>query len=279
MNKITTVGDVVNRYLSEHINFLAIDHMRPASAWVQMRPKLGHVPVKMLTVSKVSSYIRKRNASAGTVNREVGVLNAALRWANVQGYIDQLIVIPRLPSPPPRQRWLTPEECSRLLLAAKKYPHVYAFVAVALLTGQRKEAILSLRWEQVRWVEGYIDFNQEGPLSGRRKGRAIIPIGPEMEQLLHELDSDSLYVVNNNGRRVRDFRKTWEKILNEAELSDVTPHTLRHTVATQLVRDGVPLIEVAKLLGHRDSRITEQVYAKFAPDYLKNAIGKLSIAA
>ena len=75
------------------------------------------------------------------------------------------------------------------------------------------------------------------------------------------------------------FRKTWEKILNEAKLSDVTPHTLRHTVATQLVRDGVPLIEVAKLLGHRDSRITEQVYAKFAPDYLKNAIGKLSIAA
>jgi integrase len=156
---------------------------------------------------------------------------------------------------------------------------VYAFIAIALLTGQRKEAILSLRWEQIRWVEGYIDFNQAAPLSGRRKGRAIVPIGPEMEQLLHELQSDSLYVVNNNGRRVRDFRKTWEKILNEAKLSDVTPHTLRHTVATQLVRDGVPLIEVAKLLGHRDSRITEQVYAKFAPDYLKNAIGKLSIAA
>ena len=277
--KITTVADVVNKYLDEHINFLAIDYKRPESAWKQMEPHLGSVPINKLTGAIVSSYIRKRNVSPGTINREIGVLNSALRWANAQGYIDRLIFIPRLPSPPPRQRWLTEEECTRLLRAAKKYPHVYAFIAIALLTGQRKEAILSLLWEQVRWSEGYIDFNQDDPLSGRRKGRAVIPISTEMEQLLHSLQSNSLYVVNNNGRRVRDFRKTWGKIIKEAGLEGVTPHTIRHTVATQLVRKGVPIIEVAKLLGHRDSRITEKVYAKFSPDYLQNATEKLSIAA
>ena len=277
--KITTVGDVVNKYLDEHINFLAIDYKRPASAWKQMKSHFRSVPINKLTGAIVSAYIRKRNVSPGTINREIGVLNSALRWANAQGYIDRLIFIPRLSSPPPRQRWLTEEECTRLLRAAKEYPHVYAFIAIALLTGQRKEAILSLLWEQVRWNEGYIDFNQDGPLSNRRKGRAVIPISTEMEQLLHSLQSNSLYVVNNNGRRVRDFRKTWGKIIKEAGLEGVTPHTIRHTVATQLVRKGVPIIEVAKLLGHRDSRITEKVYAKFSPDYLKNATGKLSIAA
>jgi integrase len=50
-------------------------------------------------------------------------------------------------------------------------------------------------------------------------------------------------------------------------------------VATLLVRAGVPLIEVSKLLGHKDSRITERVYAKFSPDYLKKATEALSIAA
>ena len=39
------------------------------------------------------------------------------------------------------------------------------------------------------------------------------------------------------------------------------------------------MIEVSKLLGHKDSRITERVYAKFSPDYLKRAIETLSIAA
>ena len=277
--KITTVSDVVNRYLDEHINFLAIDHKRPASAWRQMKPHLGSVPINKLTGAIVSSYMRKRNVSPGTINRELGVLNSALRWANAQGYIDQLIFIPRMPSTPPRQRWLTEEECSALLEAAKEYPHVYIFIAIALLTGQRKEAILSLLWEQVRWSEGYIDFNQDGNLSNRRKGRAIVPISTEMERLLRGIQSDSLYVVNNNGRRVRDFRKAWGKIVKRAGLEGVTPHTIRHTVATQLVRKGVPIIEVAKLLGHKDSRVTEKVYAKFAPDYLRNVVDNLSIAA
>jgi integrase len=75
------------------------------------------------------------------------------------------------------------------------------------------------------------------------------------------------------------MRKTWGKVTIAAGLEGVTPHTLRHTVATLLVRAGVPLIEVSKLLGHKDSRITERVYAKFSPDYLKRAIETLSIAA
>ena len=57
----------------------------------------------------------------------------------------------------------------------------------------------------------------------------------------------------------------------------MTPHTLRHTVATHLVQDRVPIIEIAKLLGHKDSRITEKVYAKFGPDYLKKAVSSLSL--
>ena len=68
-------------------------------------------------------------------------------------------------------------------------------------------------------------------------------------------------------------------MIKVAGLENVTPHTLRHTVATLLVRAGVPLIEVSKLLGHKDSRITERVYAKFSPDYLLRATEALSIAA
>ena len=88
-----------------------------------------------------------------------------------------------------------------------------------------------------------------------------------------------MYVISNNGRRIRDMRKAWTNILEDCGLEGVTPHVLRHSVATNLVRDGVPIIEVAKLLGHKDSRITERVYAKFAPDYLDNVVSKLTIAA
>ena len=59
----------------------------------------------------------------------------------------------------------------------------------------------------------------------------------------------------------------------------MTPHVLRHTVASHLVMDGAAIIDVARLLGHKDSRITEKVYAKFSPDYLKAVSERLSIAA
>ena len=124
-----------------------------------------------------------------------------------------------------------------------------------------------------------IDFRDKHDRRNRRKNRAVIPISSEMHTLLSGIDRDSMYVISNNGRRIRDMRKAWANILEDCGLEGVTPHVLRHSVATNLVRDGVPIIEVAKLLGHKDSRITEKVYAKFSPDYLNNAVSKLTIAA
>ena len=277
--KIATVGGAVQLYLKNHIDHVAIDTGRAEVAWRNMAASLSDVPLHSLNGHALSSYTASRRASAGTINRELGVLSAAIRWCYAQGYTDKLVMVPRLPSPPPRQRWLSKKECDRLLAAARPYPHVWAFVAMALLTGQRKEAILGLTKDRVFLDEGFIDFNEDGPRCARRKARAVVPISSEMRELLALLQSDSVYVVNNNGRRIRDMRKTWRKVTKVAGLENVTPHTLRHTVATLLVRAGVPLIEVSKLLGHKDSRITERVYAKFSPDYLKRATEALSIAA
>ena len=46
---------------------------------------------------------------------------------------------------------------------------------------------------------------------------------------------------------------------------------MRHSVATNLIAAGVPVLEVSKLLGHSNSQITERVYMKFAPSYTRNA--------
>ena len=52
----------------------------------------------------------------------------------------------------------------------------------------------------------------------------------------------------------------------------VTFHELRDTFASHLVKAGVPLLTVSKLLGHKDIRTTEKYYAHLAPDQLKKAI-------
>lgn len=227
----------------------------------------------------IENYIHGRGASAGTINRELTTLQAALRWAFKRGDIDFLPAIPRLPSPPPRSQFLTENQVESLLGACKPYPHMETFVRIALMTGQRKEAILSLRWDQVDFQTGLVDFNDPSmPLAHRRKGRGVVPMSEALRSLLERLYRDACCptVIHRNGHRLRDFRTTWSKIMDACGL-DITPHILRHTVATRLAQKNVPMPQISRLLGHKSTAITERVYAKFSPEFCKQAVTHLNV--
>ena len=230
------------------------------------------------TLSKcIDPYIISRNVSAGTVNRELSVLQAALRWAFKRGDIDFLPSIPRLPSPPPRSQFLKDEQIRSLMEAAKPYPHVDNFIRIALMTGQRLEAILSLRWDQVDFETGLVDFNDpDMPLAHRRKGRGTVPMSGSLRSLLEGLDQECPYVIHKNGKRVRDFRVAWSQIMKASGLN-ITPHILRHTVATQLAQKNVPMPQISRLLGHKSTAITEKVYAKYSPEFCRQAVSHLNV--
>jgi integrase len=54
-------------------------------------------------------------------------------------------------------------------------------------------------------------------------------------------------------------------------------HDLRHTTATLLLRSGVPLVVVQKVLRHRDPKLTEAVYGHLARDYLRSKVNRLKL--
>ena len=161
--------------------------------------------------------------------------------------------------------------------ASAEYPHINLFVRIALMTGQRKEAILSLKWEQVDFEAGLVDFNDPSiPMPHRRKGRGVVPMSDTLKTLLLQARNDSPYVISKGGKRLRDFRAAWDQIMEKAGL-DITPHILRHTVATQLAQKNVPMPQISRLLGHRSTAITERVYAKFSPDFCRQAVAHLNV--
>lgn len=57
--------------------------------------------------------------------------------------------------------------------------------------------------------------------------------------------------------------KALDQAIGKAEIQRLTPHGLRHTFASLLLADGVPVPEVSALLGHKDSYVTWKVYAHF----------------
>ncbi|RKG63514.1 site-specific integrase [Corallococcus sp. CA054B] len=63
----------------------------------------------------------------------------------------------------------------------------------------------------------------------------------------------------------------------KAQVRPVRFHDLRHTTAALLLRAGVQLPSVQKILRHRDPRITVEVYGHLTPDYLRKEVDSLSL--
>jgi Phage integrase family len=80
-----------------------------------------------------------------------------------------------------------------------------------------------------------------------------------------------------HGRRIGNerLRLAFVRVCQEAGLGRVTPHQLRHTLATQAINRGMSLEAIAALLGHRSMRMT-MVYARIANRTVANEYFKVS---
>lgn len=212
--------------------------------------------------------------SAGTINKDLEVLRAALRFWRQEGHVAEVPHVRLLKKPPPRERFLTPEEVRRLLDHCVE-DHLHLFVMLALHTLQRPGAILDLRCEQVDLTggggRGRIDFNPPGRAQTSKR-RPVVPVTETLRPVLERAIADSVtgHVVEYMAAPVRKLRRSFATACANADLKSVTPYTLRHTGATLLAAAGVPLWQISGMLGHSLSRTTE-VYAKHAPGFLGEA--------
>jgi integrase len=82
-------------------------------------------------------------------------------------------------------------------------------------------------------------------------------------------------VVEWNGKPVASVRRAFQAAARAAALgSEVTPHVLRHTCATWLMRSGVNLWHAAGFLGMTVQQL-EATYGHHHPDYQRQAMGAL----
>jgi integrase len=268
------VTDVLDDYLKGSEQRVA-DPVRIANAVLPLADFFERLTVEDVTPKTCESYVKKRGKSAGTVRRELGVLRAAINHAHKRGRMTRTVAI-ELPAPPPaRERWLTRAEAARLIRASRtKQARLYMplFILIALYTGRRKEAILSLRWAQVDLEAGVINFCKPGDNeTSKRRGRARIParLLPHLKRAKLR-GTDLGYVVHDQGERIKDIKKGFAAACKRAGIEGATPHTLKHTAATWIMQAGVPFFEASGYLSTSVETL-QRVYAHHHPDFQKQA--------
>jgi integrase len=265
------IADVLNVYLREHIPTTkaaknAIYNVASLAEW------WGGRRVADINAVLCRSFARDRSPSAA--RRDLETLRAAIRyWHREYG---PLVTIPTITLPrksEPRDRWLTRPEARKLRHAAMKWPHLYRFIVIGLLTGSRSGAILGLRWEWIDWKAGVMLRRDPRTSQDARKKTPPVRMGSRLIRLMkrwHKTDGGTGPVIHFRGQPVTRLQRTWRMAVKDAGLTGVTPHTLRHTRATWMMQEGVPVWEAAGALGMTPS-ILETVYGKHSPDYQKRA--------
>jgi integrase len=238
--------------------------------WKALAPTFGKLTADDLTADLCRRYTKERctRASQGTAWTELTRLRSCTNWAVKKRLIafKPDIWVPQ--KPPPKDRVLTVDEVDRLLEGCVM-PHIRLFIILALTTAGRTEALLELTWDRVDFENGIINLKVKevvNPLTKKvRKGRSVVPMNGWARAALYDARQGALtdYVIEWNADRVLNVRKGFTAAVRRAGLgSDVTPHTLRHTAASWMETEGIPMGQISRFLGHKTESITRKIYAK-----------------
>ena len=221
--------------------------------------------IKTINDRKIIQYkktCKDRKLSKNTINSYLRHIKAAMNTAREWGYIEKtpkikpVKVIKRLPAT------LSQKEVNKILKYSKKANReMWRIISFALWTGCRRQEILNLKWQNVT--------ESTCRIIGKGKER-IVYLLPDATKALGKMrDIGPVFK-----RMHKDTVSHQFKTLADACSIKAHFHNLRHTAATHMVKNGIPLEVIQKILGHSDIRTT-QIYALIYDDVIEKEMSKL----
>jgi integrase len=228
---------------------------------------------KHAEMQKSDEAVRRRKASA---NRNWTVLRAALNLAFREGLVSSDAewrrVKPFEKVAAARVHYLKVAEAKRLLNACE--PDFRRLAQAALETGCRYGELCRLKIKDFNPDAGTVAIH----VSKTGKPRHVV-LTEEGQAFFRQVcvgrgGGEFMLVKAGGGPWLRSHQdKPMAEAVRRARISPpISFHALRHTWASLAVMAGVPLLVVAKNLGHADTKMVEQHYGHLAPSYVADAI-------
>lgn len=267
-----SIAEILVRYYNEEgRNKISATQNRIALA--KWSDYFGDALISDLTPRKLEDFIRHlktKNYAPDYISRTLAVGRRALNRAYQRQEIATVPFVPDVQNKGRRrERVMALEEAAAIFDNAQD--HLFLFTMIAFNTLARPGAILDLTSEQINFKDRHIDLNPQGR-EQNKKFRPAVPISATLGPWLNNIPPGP--IITYMGTPISSVRTAWRKMRDRLNLDpEIQPYTIRHTMATEMRRRGVPVWEVAGFLGHKTGSYgTTEIYAKYAPDYLSKAV-------
>jgi integrase len=292
-----TVADAVTDWLTYALSgqSTATRNKYQSLASRHVIPSLGARKLRDLTAEDVDKWLadKANTLSTSTLGNLHSVLKRTVSRAMARDKVKRNVVplctIPKgQPGRPSKS--LTLDQAKALLQAAED-TRLYAYIAVSLLTGARTEELRALTWDHVD-LDGQPDDKppvppsiavwrsvREGGDTKTRKSRRTLALPQRCVTALRRHRTRQDHDRERAGKTWQDHRlvfatsvgteldaanvrRAFRRVIQQSGLNskDWTPRELRHSFVSLLSDGGVSIEDIAELVGHAGTRVTEQVY-------------------
>ena len=214
---------------------------------------------------------RAKERSIASVQRELSLLRRVLniarrkRWIPFNPFDEGGFI--SIASEIKRTRVISRSE-EELLLAAcekedtrkdgkatkkKSLQHLRPIIICGIDTGMRSGEMFKLRWKDVDLDTGRINVLASNTKVEQQR---YVPVTPRLKRELERLWKESTQDMNALVFGITRIKRGWTTLCKYAEVGNATPHDLRHTAATRMIRGGMQIAEVSRILGHNNVTTT-----------------------
>jgi integrase/recombinase XerD len=294
----------MENHLSSFLNFLSAEKGASSNTIAAYRNDLeqlaeylkasgdgrGWETVDRILIQDFILNLKQRKYAETTVARKVAAIRSFFGFLTAEGILadnpTEGLASPRVGKMLPKA--ITPNEVDELLeqpckRATPEAKRDRAMLELLYATGMRVTELVSLDLGSVS-VEGKNPFVR---CTGKGAKERIIPIHEQAtEAIVDYLTEARPLVVRNKNEKALFVNRRGERLTRQgfwlilkgyakaANLrDDVTPHTLRHSFATHMLRGGMPLRHVQEMLGHANISTT-QVYTHLATEHVREVYEK-----
>jgi integrase len=249
-------------------------------------PALGHIRLSGLDEEAIEGYRTHRHtagAAHSSINRELASLSDMVSWAVRWKWIgSRPCRIRKVEEHRQHRVALTGAEVERLMAAslADSDLYLHLFTAFCVNSGMRSSEVLAARFEHVDF-EGCRLF-----VPAAKAGARTQPITVALRDLIRREQTMSQDpagwifpsarpALAGAGHRTRMDRSFARAVKAAGLAGKVTPHALRHTAITRLVKAGIDLPTIQKISGHRTLQMVLE-YTHIDDPHIDRAITHLA---